>query len=313
LTQAEYGYGIDLGGTKIEGVVLAPDGEELIRHRIPTPREDYTATIRAIADLVGLMERETGIAAARVGVGIPGSASPHTGLVRNANSTWINGRPLERDLRDALARPVRLANDANCLALSESIDGAACDADSVFAVILGTGVGGGLVVNGRLVAGAHGLAGEWGHVPLPNMPDSHMPGGARRCFCGRRGCIETWLSGPAITQQYRDAGGHAARLQDVVAASQRGEALARDVLARFVENLAGALGMIVNVIDPEMFVLGGGVSNLPDLAERLASAIRPHVFASPSDRIDIDLRLARWGDSSGVRGAARLWEMTHDI
>ncbi len=308
LTQAEYGYGIDLGGTKIEGVVLAPDGKELIRHRIRTPRGDYTATIRAIADLVGFMERETGIASARVGVGIPGSASPRTGLVRNANSTWINGRPLERDLNEALARPVRLANDANCLALSESIDGAARGADSVFAVILGTGVGGGLVINGRIIAGAHGLAGEWGHVPLPDMPE-----GARPCFCGRRGCIETWLSGPAITQQYRDAGGHAARLQGVVAASGRGEALAREVLARFVENLARALGMIVNIIDPEVIVLGGGVSNLPDLREGLASAIRPHVFASPSDGIEIDLRLARWGDSSGVRGAARLWDMTHDI
>ncbi len=308
MKQGQHGFGIDLGGTKIEGVVLTPDGHELIRQRIPTPRGDYNATIKAIAGLLGLMERETGIAAERVGMGIPGSASPRTGLVRNANSTWINGQPLERDLNDVLARPVRLANDANCLALSESIDGAAQGADSVFAVILGTGVGGGLVVNGRILAGAHGLAGEWGHVPLPDMPE-----GARPCFCGRRGCIETWLSGPAITQQYRDAGGHAARLQDVVAASQRGEALARDVLGRFVENLARALGMIVNIIDPEVIVLGGGVSNLPGLREGLASAIRPHVFASPSDGIEINLRLARWGDSSGVRGAARLWDMTHDI
>jgi len=302
--------GIDLGGTKTEGVVLAQDGRELLRHRVKTVRGDYRATLGSIAALVSHLEQQTGGPIARIGVGIPGSLSPISGLVRNANSTWINGRPLGADLAATLGRPVRLANDANCLALSEITDGAAQGARSVFAVILGTGVGGGIAIDGRLVSGAHGLAGEWGHIPMPVDPDaSKAPTPARQCYCGRKNCVETFLAGPAISAEYGPHEG-VTGVADIVRHAQAGQAHASAVLARFENRLARALGVVVNTLDPDIFVLGGGVSRIPDLATRLPQKIAPHIFAAPSDRVEISVKLAQWGDSSGVRGAARLWEDT---
>lgn len=296
--------GIDLGGTKTEGVVLRPNGSEIGRKRVETVRGDYTATMDTILDLVSTLEKQAGIRFDRIGIGIPGSISAKTGLVRNANSTWINGKPLVDDLARVLGRKVRVSNDANCLALSEARDGAAQGAHSVFAVILGTGVGGGLVVNGSIVAGANGLAGEWGHTPLAHQgPDGPL------CFCGRQGCMEQYVSGPAILNDYTHSGGEVLdRVETLVERAKAGEVDAIATLRRHLERLAHGLGGIVNLLDPDVFVLGGGVSNLPGLAESLPRAIAPHVFAPARDKVEIQVRRARWGDSSGVRGAARLWE-----
>ncbi len=306
MTAAPVLFGIDLGGTKIEGVVLAPDGTEQMRHRVPTPRGDYDATLDAIATVVAHLEQGTGARAERIGIGVPGSPRPGDGRLRGANSTWLNGRPLGADLARRLARPVRLANDANCLALSESRDGAAAGADSLFAVILGTGVGGGIVLNGRLVEGAHGIGGEWGHVPLPGMDRQAAPA----CFCGGRGCIETWLSGPGLVADYARHGGaaDASRVEQIVARAEAGEAAAKRALERHARRLGRALAMVVNILDPEVIVLGGGVSRIPGLAGRLPALIRPHVFEEDPCRFAPRVVLSRWGDSSGVRGAARLWE-----
>lgn len=296
-------FGIDLGGTKIEGVVLQPDGVELLRHRIETPRGSYSATLDAIARLVTHLETATGKDCARLGVGIPGSVTPEDGLIRNGNSTWLNGQPMPRDLKQLLKRPVRLSNDANCLALSESRDGAAAGAGSVFAVILGTGVGGGLVINGHLVEGAHGLGGEWGHIPLPGEVDGPA------CYCGRNGCVETFLAGPSIVAAYISAGGEpVGKLEDIAARAEAGERLASTVLDQHLDRLGRGLCTIVNVVDPEVIVLGGGVSNLPGLVEKLPRAIQPHIFAVQRNEVEIDVRQAHWGGSSGVRGAAWLWE-----
>jgi fructokinase len=295
--------GVDLGGTKIEVLAMRPDGEEVLRLRRPTPRGDYEATLDQIAGLIDDLGAATGDAPDRVGVGIPGSPSPTSGLVRNANSTWLNGRPFEAELARRLNRPVRVANDANCLALSEARDGAAAGANSVFAVILGTGVGGGLVVNGRIVEGAHGIGAEWGHIPLPGAPGDAAP-----CFCGRRDCIETYLSGPGLVADFVRLGGDAARVEDVVVASEAGDATAHSVLERHLDRLGQALGLIVNIIDPEVIVLGGGVSRLPGLVDRLPEVLAPHVFL-PARDLDLPrIALSAFGDSSGVRGAARLWE-----
>ncbi len=297
-------FGIDLGGTKIEGVVLMPGGQELLRHRVPTPRDDYDATLRAIAGLVGHLEAETGHECPRIGCGIPGSIAPKSGRVRNANATWINGRNLPADLAQALGRPVRCSNDANCLALSECHDGAGAGAASVFAVILGTGVGGGLVIDGRIMHGARGIAGEWGHMPMPGATAL-----GEHCFCGRRGCVETYLSGPALVRAYAaKAGAPVADAREIAVRAGRGDAVAQAVLAEFGDRLGVALGIIVNVLDPETIVLGGGLSNLPGLADQLAACIAPHVFLPPRDQAAVRPVVARWGDSSGVRGAARLWE-----
>ncbi len=274
--------GIDLGGTKIEVAVLDAEGGFLLRERAATPRDDYDGTLDAIADLV---ERTRAFmpATTPVGVGIPGAISPATGLIKNANSTWINGRPLAADLARRLARPVRLQNDANCLAVSEAIDGAAAGASLVFAVILGTGVGGGIAIDGRVLTGTHAIAGEWGHNPLPWPTADEFPG--RVCWCGRTGCIETWLSGPALAAERTRDGDDAAR-------------------ARYVDRLARGLATVTNLFDPEVIVLGGGVSNLPGLAEAVEERLPAWVF---SDRITTRLRRAAHGDSSGVRGAAWLW------
>ncbi|NOX72924.1 MAG: ROK family protein [Alphaproteobacteria bacterium] len=297
--------GIDLGGSKTEGVVLAADGFEIARRRVPTVKGSYAATLATVNSLVLEMEKLAGQRFGRFGIGIPGSISPRTGLVRNANSTWINNRPLGVDLERKTGRVVRISNDANCLALSEMHDGAAQGAHAVFAVILGTGVGGGLVLNGQIINGAHGLAGEWGHIPL-----AHEDLNAPPCFCGRRGCLEQYLSGPAIVRDYLASGGDGAEnVEEISARAQAGEDLAKSVLARHLARLGQGLGTIVNVLDPEVLVLGGGVSNLPGLIKALPGAIAPHVFAAKGDMIEIKVRRAKWGDSSGVRGAARLWRL----
>jgi fructokinase len=296
--------GIDLGGTKTEVVALDEAGGEAFRHRIPSPRGDYVATLAAIASLVGLAEARCGPASS-IGIGIPGSLSPHTGLVRKANSTWLNGRPLGADLARALGRPVAIANDANCFALSEATDGAAAGMGLVFGVILGTGVGGGIVVRGHLLEGANGIAGEWGHNPLPGpFAEGELPG--PQCWCGRRGCIETWLSGPALAADHAQAAGNPPPDRDasaVVAAMRAGDPQAAASFERYCDRLARALAGVINLLDPDAIVLGGGLSRVDELYEEVPRRLPPLVFA---DRAHTPLLRARHGDSSGVRGAARL-------
>jgi fructokinase len=295
--------GIDLGGSKIEAIALAAGGRTLDRRRIPTPKDDYHATLSAIAALVGSLENELGERGS-VGVGIPGTISPATGVVKNANSTWLNGRPLDRDLERVLARPVRLANDANCFALSEATDGAAAAASIVFGVILGTGTGGGVVVDRRVLTGANAVAGEWGHNPLPAPHDDERPGPS--CYCGRSGCIETFLSGPALSRDYRAATGQSLEAIDIAARAVSGDRHAVACLQRYEERLARALGSVINVLDPDVIVLGGGLSNIERLYEAVPALWAPYVF---SDRVDTVLARAAHGDSSGVRGAAWLWPL----
>jgi fructokinase len=294
--------GIDLGGTKIEAIALAAGGRTLDRRRIPTPKDDYDATLRAIAELIGSLEGELGERGS-VGVGIPGTISPATGVVKNANSTWLNGRPLDRDLEHVLARPVRLANDANCFALSEATDGAAAGAAIVFGVIIGTGTGGGVVVNGRVLTGANAVAGEWGHNPLPAPGDHERPGPP--CYCGRSGCIETFLSGPALSRDYRAATGQSIGAIDIAARAIAGDRDALASMRRYEERMARALGTVINLLDPDVIVLGGGLSNIERLYEAVPALWSPYVF---SDRVDTILARAVHGDSSGVRGAAWLWD-----
>jgi fructokinase len=299
--------GIDLGGTKIEGLALADDGRELDRRRVAAPRGNYDDTIRAVADLVAAIElacpaEAAGRQAAKVGVGIPGAISPATGLIKNANSTWLIGRTLAEDLSQALGRPVRLANDANCFALSEATDGAAAGAAVVFGVIIGTGTGGGLVVNGRIVAGANAVAGEWGHNPMPAPEDDERPGPP--CYCGRSGCIETFLSGPALARDYIALGGDDMSAADIAERADRGDDRARACLDRYERRFARAIASIINVVDPHVIVLGGGLSNITGLYDRVPALWGPYVF---SDRVDTRLVRAKHGDASGVRGAAWLW------
>ena len=294
--------GIDLGGTKIEGIALDDDGGVRVRRRVSAPRDDYTKTLTAVVDLVHDIEHEVG-ARGHVGVGIPGAISPATGLVKNANSTWLIGRPLGDDLPRRLDRPVRFANDANCFALSEAVDGAAAGADLVFGVIIGTGTGGGLVVDRRVLEGANRIAGEWGHNPMPAPRDGEWPGPP--CYCGRTGCIETFLSGPAIARDYQASGGAAITAREVAQRARDGEPLASIVLARYEERLARALASIINVFDPGVIVLGGGVSNIERLYDSVPALWAPHVF---SDTVTTRLVRAAHGDSSGVRGAAWLWD-----
>ncbi len=292
--------GIDLGGTKIEAVALGGDGAELLRRRIPTPRA-YAPTLDAIVGLVEEVERETG-RRGTVGIGIPGMVAPATGRVRNANSTWLIGEPLGEALEARLGREVRLMNDANCFALSEAADGAAAGAAVVFGVILGTGVGGGVVVNGRCLAGANLIAGEWGHNPLPWPTRDELPGPP--CYCGKRGCIETYLSGPGLERDHRERTGEARTTREIVAAAGAGEEGARESLRLYRDRLGRGLASVINVLDPDVVVLGGGMSNLPGLAEAARAAIVPYVFTDdPTTRVVLN----RHGDSSGVRGAAWLW------
>lgn len=292
--------GIDLGGTKIEGIALADDGSIPVRRRLATPRS-YEGTLDALTALVATIEQAVG-ERCTVGIGIPGTVSAVTGVVKNANSTWLNGEPLGAALEARLARSVRLMNDANCFALSEASDGAAAGARTVFGVILGTGVGGGIVVDGHPLIGANQIAGEWGHDPLPWMTAQEHPGPP--CFCGRRGCNETFLSGPGLERDHADRTGERRSAPELAAAAASGEAAAATTMERYHDRLARGLASVVNVLDPDVIVLGGGMSNIPGLAERTEASIRRHVF---SDTVATRVVKNVHGDSSGVRGAAWLW------
>lgn len=294
--------GVDFGGTKIEAAALAPDGRFLARVRAPNPGS-YDAAIDTVRDLIAKAEQQAG-ARGTIGVGSPGSVSPRTGVMRNANSTWLNGRRFREDLQAGLGRPVRLANDANCLALSEAVDGAAAGLAVVFAVIIGTGCGGGLVVDGKLVEGANGVAGEWGHTPLPWPSVAESPGPA--CWCGRQGCLETWISGTGLQRDHAARVGQDLSGEAIIAAAHAGDAQAVVSFDLYLDRLARGLAVICDIADPDAFVFGGGLSNVVELYERLPGFIEPHVF---SDGWNARLAPAQWGDSSGVRGAARLWTL----
>jgi len=292
--------GIDLGGTKIAIMVLDDDGNVLLEDRTATPQGDYRGTLQAVADLVLMAERQLG-QIATVGIGTPGALSPVTGLLRNSNSVCLNGQPFKQDLQVLLEREIRMANDANCFALSEAVDGAARDANTVFGVIIGTGTGGGLVVNRQVLAGRHGIAGEWGHNPLPWMREEELPG--NDCYCGKQGCIETWLSGPGLSRQ------HQLRTGNVLTAQQIAEQATQDAaceasLQHYEDCMARALASVINVFDPDVIVLGGGLSKLERLYQNVPKFWGDYVF---SDVVDTDLRPPVYGDASGVRGAAWLW------
>lgn len=293
--------GIDLGGTKIELIALGDSGEELHRRRVAAPRDDYGATLDAVVGLVTDAERRLG-GRATIGLGTPGAISPATGLIKNANSTWLNGRPLRQDLECRLDRPVRLANDANCFALSEAVDGAGAGARVVFGVIVGTGTGGGIVVDGRPLTGINAVAGEWGHNPLPWPAADEWPGPG--CYCGRTGCLETFLSGPGLVADHRRRTGEAIDGPTIGQRAAAGDPEAVLTLNRYVDRMARGLASVINLLDPEVIVLGGGLSNLTALYERVPRIWGEWVF---SDRVDTPLRPPRHGDSSGVRGAAWLW------
>ena len=299
--------GLDVGGTKIEVIALADSGDTLVRQRVATPHGDYDATLSAISALVSDVEQRTGAGRASVGVAIPGTISAATGLVKNANSTWLNGRPLGQDLSHRLGRPVRLANDANCFALSEASDGAAAGADTVFGVIAGTGTGGGLVVRGHVLVGANGVAGEWGHNPLPWPRTGEWPGPA--CYCGRTGCIETFLSGPGLSRDFERATRERLTPEAIVARAAAGDLNASMCLDRYEDRFARALASVINVFDPEVVVLGGGLSNIERLYASVPSRWTAFVF---SDVVTTRLVKATHGDSSGVRGAAWLWPVASE-
>ncbi len=293
--------GIDLGGTKIEGIALDGAGRTLMIKRVPTPAGDYAGTLAGIAGLVATLEDTCGRADS-VGIGIPGTVSRHSGLVKNANATWLNGRPLDRDLAHLLMRAVRVANDANCFAISEAVDGAGSGADVVFGVILGTGVGGGIVAGGRVLAGINGIGGEWGHNPLPWPRDAaECPGPA--CYCGRHGCIETFLSGPGFSARFREQTGRDWQTPEIVARAAAGDDTAEAGIAGYEDRLARALASVINVVDPDVIVLGGGLSNVSRLYENVPKLWGAFVF---SDTVTTRLARNRFGDASGVRGAAWL-------
>ena len=291
--------GIDLGGTKIEIIALDDSGAECFRRRIATPREDYEATLAAVVGLV--QEAEKIVGRSTVGIGTPGAISPATGLMKNANSTWLIGRPLGEDMSRALGREIRIANDANCFALSEAVDGAAAGAAVVFGVIVGTGTGGAIVVDRRVVAGANAIAGEWGHNPMPWPAPEEWPGPP--CYCGRTGCIETFLSGPGMSRDHYTATGETLDASEIAARARKEDAGARATVERYAGRMARGLASIINVVDPDVIVLGGGLSNIAQLYERVPQLWIPYVF---SDRIATKLVRAKFGDSSGVRGAAWL-------
>jgi predicted NBD/HSP70 family sugar kinase len=293
--------GVDLGGTKTEIIALGPAGQTLLRRREATPPQDYASTLGLVVRLVREAELELGPGAS-IGIGTPGSPSPETGLIRNSNSTCLNGQPLKRDLERALGREIRVANDADCFALSEAVDGAARGADTVFGVILGTGVGGGIVIHGRVLSGPNAIAGEWGHNPLPWPADDERPGPA--CYCGKQGCIETFLSGPGLTLDHERTSGERLRPEDIASRALSAERTALETMHRYEQRLARALAAVVNVLDPEAIVLGGGMSNIGTLYGRVPSLLRDWVF---SDVVRTKLVRNAHGDSSGVRGAAMLW------
>jgi fructokinase len=296
--------GIDLGGTKIEGVVMGPGSRILHRERVATPRGDYRGALVAIAQLVAALESAAGTAGLPVGLGHPGSISPATGRLRNSNSTWMNDQPLKQDLERALGREIRMANDANCFALSEARDGAGAGAQCVFGVILGTGCGGGVVVGGALLAGANGIAGEWGHNPLPwPRPEwNEVPGPT--CWHGGIGCLETWISGSGLAADHQRVNGEALTGEHVVARAEAGDEKCQATLARLEDRLARALAAVINLVDPQVIVLGGGLSSLARLYRNVPQLWEQWIF---SDRVTTQLRAPAHGDSSGVRGAAWLW------
>jgi fructokinase len=294
--------GIDLGGTKIEGIAIGPAGGILSRQRVATPRNDYDGTLAAIAGVVREIERTVG-QRGRVGVGMPGTISPATGLVKNANSVWLIGRPFREDLERCLERDVRLANDANCFALSEAVDGAAAGANVVFGVIVGTGTGGGVVVGRHVLTGPNAVAGEWGHNPLPWPDSSEWPG--LPCYCGRRGCIETFLSGPGLSRDHEAHGGGFKASERIVADADGGDLACRVTLHRYVNRMSRALASIINVLDPDVIVLGGGLSNIRHLYDEVPRLWGAWVF---SDQVATRLVPPMHGDASGVRGAAWLWD-----
>ncbi|MGA1561835.1 MAG: ROK family protein [Gammaproteobacteria bacterium] len=302
--------GIDLGGTKIEAIALDTGGVVIARERVPTPQGDYPATLTAIRDLIEAMEHRLGIftqdPAAKIplGVGIPGALSPHTGRVQNANSTVLIGEALDQDLSRVLQRPVRLANDANCFALSEAMDGAAADAEVVFGVIVGTGTGGGIVIRKQVLSGPNAIAGEWGHNPLPWPEVEELPGPP--CYCGKQGCIETFLSGPGLAADHLRVAGESISAEALAQKALAGDASAHASLERYAQRMARALASVINVLDPDVIVLGGGLSNLDFLYTRVPELWGEWVFA-PAVRTQ--LRPPKFGDSSGVRGAAWLWPL----
>ncbi|QQD19100.1 ROK family protein [Spongiibacter nanhainus] len=290
--------GIDLGGTKIEGVVLADDGAVLARQRISTPGNHYLNILDAVSGLVTDLENQVATTCS-VGIGTPGAASTVTGLMKNCNTTCLNGRPLAEDLSLKLGRRVRIANDANCFALSEAVDGSGANAEVVFGVIIGTGVGGGIVINRQILRGHNAIGGEWGHNLFPGQSEG------RPCYCGRQDCVETWLSGAGLAASYRAQGGKADNGKAVADKLAGGDLLAKRVIKDYCRQLARALSVVCNILDPGVIVLGGGLSQLPDLAPRTTEALRQMVF---SDACNTEVRIAKYGDASGVRGAAWLWE-----
>jgi predicted NBD/HSP70 family sugar kinase len=294
-------FGIDLGGTKTEILALDADGRERLRRRIATPHDDYGGTVTAIAALIRDAERELGEIGS-VGIATPGAVSRLTGRIKNANSTCLNNQPLVEDLQHALEREIRIENDANCFALSEATDGAAAGADVVFGVILGTGVGGGVVVHGRTLTGANAIGGEWGHNPLPAPRDDERPG--HRCYCGRDGCIETWLSGPGLAKHFLESDGRALDAAMIARAAAEGDASAEAAMSAYEERLAKSLASVINLLDPDVIVLGGGLSKIARLYDNVPKRWAPYVF---SDQVVTRLVPPKFGDSSGVRGAAWLW------
>lgn len=293
--------GIDLGGTKIEAIALDGNGRELLRRRVTTPGGDYQATLAAIAALVHDIEKQTG-QRGTVGVGTPGAVSRATGRIKNSNSVCLIGQPLGEDLAALLGRPLRLANDANCFALSEAMDGAAAGAEVVFGVIIGTGTGGGIVVHGRVLEGPNAIAGEWGHNPLPWPRDAERPGPA--CYCGKHGCLETFLSGPGLARDHAQTTGQTLTAAEIAQRAEQGDAMCNATLERYEDRLARALATVINVLDPDVIVLGGGLSNIARLYRKVPQIWGNYVF---SDRVDTRLVRAKYGDASGVRGAAWLW------
>jgi fructokinase len=301
MTNTEIRIGIDLGGTKIEALAIDDNGVELARHRIDTPRDDYAATIMAMVGLVRRLEAETG-RTGTVGAGIPGSISRITGLVKNSNSTWLNGRPLDRDFTTTLGREVRIANDANCLAVSEATDGAAAGKRVVFGVILGTGCGGGVAINGRVHEGPNGVAGEWGHNPLPWPKPEESPGPV--CYCGKRGCMEMWVSGTGIALDYKTVTGRAQTTREIVSQFEAGDRDAVAAMDRFEDRLARGFAEVINILDPDVIVVGGGVSRVAHIYQDLPKKLAAYVFGGEASTPIVP---ALYGDSSGVRGAAWLW------
>lgn len=299
----EMRIGVDVGGTKIEALAIDNDGQELARHRVDTPKNDYRGTIEAVAGLVRRLETKTGLTGT-VGAGIPGSISAKTRLVKNANSTWLNGMPLDRDLMAALGREVRVSNDANCFAVSEATDGAAAGEHVVFGVILGTGCGGGVAIDGRVHAGQNGVGGEWGHNPLPWPTPEEYPGPV--CYCGKKGCMEMWVSGTGLARDYRQMTGKERTAREIIAEFEAGEKDAAMMVDRLEDRLARGLSNVINILDPDVIVIGGGLSQAKHLYESVPKRLAKYVFGGEADTPVVQ---AKFGDSSGVRGAAWLWPL----